>query len=46
MSFHVYVETHAKITFCVKLAMMPTQTNVKMTAAHMNYRVDRKLVFK
>ena len=46
MSFHVYVETHAKVKFCVKLGMMPTQTNVKMTSAHMNYRVSRKLIFK
>ena len=46
MSFHVYVETHAKIAFCVKLGMMPTQANVKMTAAHINYRVGRKLIFK
>ena len=37
---------HAKIKFCVKLGMMPTQTNVKMTAVHMNYRVSRKLIFK
>ena len=46
MSFHVYVETHAKIKVCVKLGMMPTQTNVEMTAAHMNYRVSKKLIFK
>ena len=42
MSFHVYVETHAKIKACVKLDMMPSQTNVKITAAHMNYRVSKK----
>ena len=35
----MYVKTHAKITFCVKLSIMPTQMNVKMTAAHMNYSV-------
>ena len=46
MSFNVYVEKHAKIKFCVKLSIMPTQTNVKMTAAHVNYRVSRKLFFK
>ena len=46
MSFHVYVETHAKIKVCVKLGMMPTQTNVEMTAAHMNYKVSKKLIFK
>ena len=46
MPFRVYVETHAKIKVCVKLGMMPTQTNVEMTAAHMNYRVSKKLIFK
>ena len=30
-----------KIEFCVKLGMMPTQTN-----ACMNYKVSRKLIFK
>ena len=25
---------------------MPAQTNVEMTAAHMNYRVRKKLIFK
>ena len=46
MSFRVYVETHAKIKVCVKLGMMPTQKNVEMTAAHMNYSVSKKLIFK
>ena len=46
MPFRVYVETHAKIKVCVKLDMMPTLTNVEMTAAHMNYRVSKKLIFK
>ena len=46
MSFNVYVETRETIKFCVKLVMMPTQTNVKITAAHMNYEVSRKLIFK
>ena len=41
MSFHVYVETHATIKFCVKLGMMPVQTNVKITSAHMNYKASR-----
>ena len=41
-----YVETRETIKFCVKLVMMPTQTNVKITAAHMNYEVSRKLIFK
>ena len=45
MSFHVFVATHAKIEFYVKLDMMPMQTNVKMTAARKNYRVSRKLMF-
>ena len=40
------METHSKIKVCVKLGMMPTQTNVEMTAAHMNYRVSKKLIFK
>ena len=31
---------------CVKLGMMPAQTNIEMTAAHMNYRVSKKLIFK
>ena len=31
---------------CVKLGMLPTQKNVEMTAAHMNYRVSKKLIFK
>ena len=31
---------------CVKLGMTPTQTNVEMTTAHMNYRVSKKLIFK
>ena len=35
-----------KIKFCVKLGLMLTQTNVKMTAAHTNYKVSRKLIFK
>ena len=46
MSFHVYVETRATVKFCVKLGMIPTQKNVKITAAHMNYKVSRKLFFK
>ena len=46
MSFHVYEVTHAKTEFCVKLGMMPTQTNVKITAGRMNYKVSRKLIFK
>ena len=46
MSFHVYEETHAKIKVCVKFGMMPRQTKVEMTAAHMNYRVSKKLIFK
>ena len=46
MPFHAYVETLAKIKVCVKLGMMPTQTNVEMTAVHMNYRVSKKLIFK
>ena len=46
MSFHVYVETHVKIKVCDKLNLMTTQTNVEMTAAHMNYRVSKKLIFK
>ena len=44
MSFHFYMETIAKIQFYVKLGMM--QMNVKMTAAHMNYKVSKKLIFK
>ena len=44
MSFHVYEATYAKIEFCVKLGMMPTQTNVKITAARVNYKVSRKLI--
>ena len=31
---------------CVKLGMMPTQTNVKITAAHIKYQVNRNLIFK
>ena len=31
---------------CVKLGMMPTQTNVEMTAAHMNNKVSKILIFK
>ena len=46
MAVHVYVATHAKIEFYIKLDIMPTQTNVKVTAAHMNYKVRRKLIFK
>ena len=46
MPFRIYVETHAKIKVCVKLGMMLMQTNVEMTAAHMNYRVSKKLIFK
>ena len=46
MPFHVYVETHTKIKVCVKLGMMIMQTNVEMTAAHMNYRVSKTLIFK
>ena len=41
-----FLETHAKIKVCVKLGMMPKQTNVEMTAAHMNYKVNKKLIFK
>ena len=37
---------HAKVEFCVKLDMMPTQTNVKVTAARMNYIVSRQLMVK
>ena len=40
MSFHVYGAAHAKIEFCVKLGMMPTQTNVKITVTRMNYKVS------
>ena len=36
----VYVATDAKIEFCVKLDMMPTQTNVKVTAARMKVNVE------
>ena len=46
MSFHVYEATYAKIEFYVELGMMPTQTNVKITAARMNYRVSRQLIYK
>ena len=35
-----------KIEFCVKLGMMPTQTNVKITAASMDYKVNIKSIFK
>ena len=45
MSFHVNMATHAKIEFC-NLDMMPMQTNVKVTAALMNYRVSRKVMLK
>ena len=30
----------------VKLGTTPTQTNGKMIAAHMNYKVSRRLIFK
>ena len=40
------VETRAKIKFCVKLGMMPTQRYGKMTAANMNYKVSRMLIVK
>ena len=47
MSFYVYMETHAKYCFGLnKQDMMPSQTNVKITAAHMNYKVSRQLIFK
>ena len=46
MSFHVYVATHANVEFCVNLDIMPTQTNVKVTAARINYRVSKKFMFK
>ena len=42
MSFNVYEATHAKIEFCVKLGMMPTQSNVKIIAARMNYKVSKR----
>ena len=34
------------IKCCIKLGMMPTQANVKMTSAHMSDKVSRKLIFK
>ena len=46
MLFHVNEATHTKIEFCVKLGMMPIETNVKITAARMNYKVSRKLIYK
>ena len=46
MSFHVNVEICATINFCVKLGKAPTQTNDKITAAHMNYKVSWRLLFK
>ena len=46
MSFHVNMETCARIKFCVKLGIMPTQMNGKIIAAHMNYKVSRRLIFK
>ena len=46
MSFHFNVEICATINFCVKLGKTPMQTNGKITAAHMNYKVSRRLLFK
>ena len=40
------VETRVTINFSVKLGMTPTQTYGKMTAANMNYKVSRRLIFK
>ena len=41
----VNVETRATIKVCVKLDMTPTQTYGKMTAANVNYKVSRRLIF-
>ena len=46
MSFHVNVEICATINCCVKLGKAPTQTNDKITAVHINYKVSRRLLFK
>ena len=46
MSSCVDVETRATIKVCVKLGMTHTQTYGKMTAANMNYKVSRMLIFK
>ena len=46
MSSRVNVETRATIKFCVKLVMTPTQTYGKMTAANMNHKVNKMLIFK
>ena len=46
MSSHVNLETRATIKVCVKLGMTLTQTHGKMTAANMNYKVNRRLIFK
>ena len=46
MLFHANVETRAIIKFCDKLGMAPMQTDGKITAAHMNYKVSIRLIFK
>ena len=46
MSPRINVETRATIIFCVKLGMTPTQMYGTMTAANMNYKVSRRLIFK
>ena len=46
MSFHINMEKLATIKFCVRLGMTPMQTNDKLAAAHMSYKVSRKLIFK
>ena len=42
----VAVTRSSSNNFYVKLGMMHTQKNVKITAAYMNYKVSRKLLFK
>ena len=45
LSFHVTVETRATIKFCVKLGMAFCRQMGKITAAHMNYKVCKRLIF-
>ena len=41
------METRATIKFCVKFGIThSTQTNGKIMAAHINYKVSRRLIFK
>ena len=46
MSSRVNMKTLATIKFCVKLGMTPALAYGKMTAANINYKVSRRLIFK